>query len=368
MNSSELFQFSCQCLLLDKNPGFKEGIEEKFISGEVDIDRFVYLCSNHLILPAIYLRFKSAGLIKHFPDEYSNHLKEIYETNKKRNREILLQIDEISNQLEKENIKPVYLKGTANLMDNLYSDSGVRMIGDIDFLVQEKDYLKTAELVMGLGYENQTKMWDDAKTFKHYPRLFRKDVPADVEIHRIPVRKTYTKQFNTELLFQNKKAINNKNNCFVSSNEHKLIHTFIHSQLSNQGYRFKKIGLRDLYDFYLLSQKVNTAEVIATIEEKEKAEVFYNYTQQLMSTGNNSLSSNNKRTKQFIAKHRYFQNHPRQHRYYINTLKLYDLIFIHYILRILKALFQKESFNHIYNRLKDPKWYKKHFKRVRDSF
>ena len=225
-------------------------------------------------------------------------------------------------------------------MDNLYSDIGDRMIGDIDFLVQEKDYLKTAELILEIGYENQHKMYDDAKTFKHYPRLFRKDVPADVEIHRIPVPQVYTKQFNTKLLFQNKKEIKQsvkpllnssinkinhlKNipnrttktrnllersgnpdlsgqpetcNTFVSSNEHKLIHTFIHSQLSNEGYRFKQIGLHDLYDFYLLSQKVNIAEVITTIEEKEKAEVFCNYSQLLMSTGNNDnhLVSNKKK-------------------------------------------------------------------------
>ena len=47
MKQSELFKLTCQCLLLDKNPELKEGIEEKFISGEVDLDRFVYLCSNH---------------------------------------------------------------------------------------------------------------------------------------------------------------------------------------------------------------------------------------------------------------------------------------------------------------------------------
>ena len=368
MTQSELFKFACKCLLLDKNPELKEGIEDKFISGEVNLDRFVYLCSNHLILPAIYLRLKNTGLIKHFPDEYADHLKEIYETNKKRNREILLQIDEISSQLKKENIKPVYLKGTANLMDNLYPDLGDRMIGDIDLLIKKSDYLNAAKLIKELKYETDAVLYDDVHFRKHYPRLFRRDVPADIEIHYVPVNFAYTKQFNTKLLFQNKKIIKDRSNCFVSSNEHKLIHTFIHSQLSNQGYRFKQIGLRDLYDFYLLSQKVNTAEVIATIEEKEKAAVFYNYTQQLTSTGNNSLSSNNKKTKQFIAKHQYFQNHPRQHRYYISTLKLYDLVFIRYILRIIKALFQKSSFKYIYNRLKDPKWYKKHFKGVRDSF
>ncbi len=40
MKQSELFKFACQCLLLDEHPGLKEGIKEKFISGEVDLDRF----------------------------------------------------------------------------------------------------------------------------------------------------------------------------------------------------------------------------------------------------------------------------------------------------------------------------------------
>ena len=366
MNSSELFKLACQCLLLDENPGLKEGIEERFISGEVDLDRFIYLCSNHLVLPVIYLRFKNTGLIEYFPDEYADHLKKIYETNKIRNSGILLQIDEISSQLKTKNIEPLYLKGTANLMDNLYSDEGERMIGDIDFLVQKKDYKKTIELVKELNYNSDVKMYDGLTSMKHYPRLFRRDVPADVEIHLAPVNFAYTKQFNTELLFQNKKEITNRSNCFVSSNEHKLIHTFIHSQLSNKGYQFKQIGLRDLYDFYLLSQKVNTADVIATIEEKGKAEVFTNYVEYLMATGNND--NIDKKTKQFIARHQWFLNHPKQHHYYLNTLKLYELIFKRYLGKIILALFQKSAFNYIYVRLKDPKWYKRHFKGLKKNF
>ena len=77
MKQSELFKFACQCLLLDENPELKEGIEEKFISGEVDLDRFVHLCSNHFVLPAIYKRLQSTGLLEFFPDEYADHLKEI---------------------------------------------------------------------------------------------------------------------------------------------------------------------------------------------------------------------------------------------------------------------------------------------------
>jgi hypothetical protein len=40
---------------------------------------FVRLCSNHLILPVIYLKFKAHKLIEHLPDELAEFLKEIYD-------------------------------------------------------------------------------------------------------------------------------------------------------------------------------------------------------------------------------------------------------------------------------------------------
>lgn len=368
MKQSELFKLACQCLLLDEHPELKKDIKEKFISGEVDLDRFVHLCSNHLVLPAIYLRLKNAELLEVFPKEYADHLKEIYELNKKRNREILLQIDEISNQLKKESIEPLYLKGTANLMDNLYSDLGVRMIGDIDFLVQEKDYLKTAELILELGYENQHKMYDDAKTFKHYPRLFRKDVPADIEIHRVPVNIPFSKQFNSELLFQNKKEIPQINNCFVSSSEHKLIHTFIHSQLSNKGHQRKIVGLRDLYDTQLLLKRVDVESVLPKIEENKKARQFFEYANYLFISEQTTINYKEKLPNKFATNHQWFFNHPRWHRIYLRLIDFYELIFIRYLWRIIRTPFQKSSFNYLKARLTDPEWYKMHFNGLKKSF
>ena len=369
MNSnSDLFQFTCQCLILDKNPELKEGIKKKFISGEVDLDRFVHLCSNHFILPVIYLRLKNAELLEIFPDEYANHLKEIYELNRKRNTEILLQIEEISAKLQKANIKPIYLKGTANLMDGLYDDIGVRMIGDIDFLVQEEDYLKTAEILLNIGYENQFKMYSDVRTFKHYPRLFREDVPADVEIHRVPVNIPFSKQFNAELLFQNKKEIPKINNCFVSSNEHKLIHTFIHSQLSNKGHQRKTAGLRDLYDTQLLLNKVDVESVLPKIEENKKARQLFEYVNYLFIPEQTNVNYKDNLPNNFAVNHQWFFNHPRWHRTYLTMIDFYELIIIRYIWRIVRAPFQKSSFNYLKARLSDPEWYKMHFNGLKKSF
>jgi len=78
------------------------------------------------------------------PDVLEQHLKEIYTLNRTRNEQILLQVKEMNATLNAANISPIYLKGTGNLIDGIYGDIGERIIGDIDFLVAEKDFLTTA--------------------------------------------------------------------------------------------------------------------------------------------------------------------------------------------------------------------------------
>lgn len=173
MNRKDIFYFTGKCLSLDENPDARKSIISSFKSDQIPIERFIKLCSHNYIIPAIFLKFKSHKLLDLFPEGLEQHFEEIYLLNEKRNYLILQQVKEISQKLKHHNILPVYLKGTANLLDNVYSEVGERMIGDIDFLVREKDYLKTAELLMELGYEDQSKHYVDVTELKHYPRLFR---------------------------------------------------------------------------------------------------------------------------------------------------------------------------------------------------
>jgi len=367
MKPSELSRFACQCLALDEHPELADFIKKKFLSGDADRDLFINLSSNHLVLPAVTLKFQQHGILELFPEDYKKHLLEILEINRKRNWEILQQIDEINKTLAKENIQPVYLKGTGNLLDNLYSDIGERMIGDIDLLVQEKDYLKAAELVMNLGYKSGFKNYENINTLKHYPRLYKEDVPADVEIHRLPVDFSFMEKFTTDMLFQDKLDVEKHVNAFAASNEHKIIHTFIHSQLDNKGFRNKTLVLRDLYDSFLLSKRVNTSQVLLQIEEKQKAQIFFEYTYYIFNSGIKKQVSINLPNK-FAHQHQWFLNHPRWHRFYLRTLDAYELIIIRYLRRIITALFSKSSFRYLYVRLKDPDWYKIHFEGIKKIF
>ena len=134
MTNKELFYFTGKCLTLDDDPGFREVIKEKITSEAIDWRKFVTLCSNHLILPSIYLRFLTHDILQYLPDELAEHLKDIYNLNVTRNSQILIQLEEITTKLNSRNIYPIFLKGSGNLLDRLYQDNGERILGDIDFL------------------------------------------------------------------------------------------------------------------------------------------------------------------------------------------------------------------------------------------
>ena len=55
------------------------------------------------------------------------------------------------------NITPVFLKGTGNLLEELYEDIAERMVGDIDFIVLNVDYLKVTEILLRNNYQKKIK-------------------------------------------------------------------------------------------------------------------------------------------------------------------------------------------------------------------
>lgn len=352
MKNSDLYQLAFQCLLSET--GFDEVFKNKIISNEEDFLRFIQVSSNHLILPAVYRRLKIKGFSEYLPAELAEHLNDLLQINIERNNEILQQIEEISQHLGDAGIKPVFMKGTAHLLDNLYVDIADRMIGDIDFLVRDEDFLPAAEIAFKLGYKTDIEIYDEIKTLKDYPRLYREDVPADLEIHRLPVIPQYAHWFGPELVFNEKKPIPDKPNCYVPSDKHKLIQNFIHSQLSNKGHKHRLVSLRDLYDCHLLLKRVHKKDVLKEVKEKKKTEIYFDFLQPLLNNGLVESELDNTSTR-FITKHKWYLNHPRIHHYYIKFLKITDLI----TNRVLKAFISKTVFKNLFVRITKREWWQK---------
>jgi hypothetical protein len=276
------FYFIGHCLSLDEHPSFRETIITQFSDPNYDWNNFIWICSDHLILPLIYLKLKAHDLLGYLPELLARHLEDIYTLNRNRNEQIILQVKQITATLNSAGISPIYLKGTGNLIDGIYTDIGERIIGDIDFLVPEADFLTAAKLFKDKGYQICRPNNEPFDRIKHYPRLWKEDVAADIEVHRLPVIFKYTKHFSADLVQQFKKTISGFPGCYVLSDEHKVILNFMHSQLTNAGHALGIVSLRDIYDLYCFSKRVDLKNIPQATPFRQKSIVYLKISEKLL--------------------------------------------------------------------------------------
>ena len=356
MKYSELYGFAAQCLTPDLIPEFRERAFA-LLKEETQAEAFVYLCSNHFVLPVVWQNLKDYDLQHVFTPELQEHLDYIQKLNQKRNLEILDQVVELCETLHHYHIEPVFLKGTANLLDGIYGNAGERMIGDIDMLVQEKDYLLTASLVQELGYRYDEKVYDEVGVLKHFPRLYKPDVPADIEIHRIPVTEIYSRHFSTSLIFSRKKAVTGLENCFVPCDDHKAVLNFIHDQLGNYGYWLKRTSLRYLYDSYRIGRRLDYQQLLDKQVYSRKMNNYFVVQHRLALQPVSQGLQVTAGSERYYRLHNWFLDHEKVFRFFFILTRIYQVFFKWGLFRM-HRLFIPRYFKGIIKRLKDPEWYK----------
>lgn len=361
MTDKELFYFTGQCLALDDHPEFREMIIQQINSGSLDWDKLVWLCSNHLILPALCLKFRNHGILEHLPPKLSEFLQEIHQLNYSRNSKILEQLDAITRLLNQHDIYPIYLKGTGNLLDHLYSDRGERMIGDIDLLVPEKDYLRAVRIMKEDGYRTSSPVYFDAEKLKHYPGLLKEGAVTHIEIHRLPVSEDYKKWFNPSILDAQKKAVSGLPGCYVLSDRHKIIHNFIHSQLGHKAHIYGVVSFRDIYDLYLLSKRSVITETLPEIKSKRKAIAYFVYATKALGLKETLCMSENLTFRLFILKHDLNLSSPLFYHLHRYSIYFFQRILIGYSRQLIQCFYSRNMRKSVISRLTNPQWYKAHF-------
>lgn len=252
MTFKETIFFVGQCLTINYEEKNKLVIKNILNSQSVDWDSVIKVSTSHLVLPALYLNLQSADFLKYLPKDLVEYMNEITKLNRKRNLQIIEQAKEINGLLISNGIKPIFLKGTGNLLEGLYEDIGERMVGDIDFIVKKSELIKTIIILKKNHYENLRSDNNPFPYYRHIERIIKDNRIAAVEIHKELLNKNYTKEFNYDLI---KKEAQNFGDIFVMSYEHQIILSSIAKQINDDGIFYKDIALRSAYDIYLLSRK-----------------------------------------------------------------------------------------------------------------
>jgi len=142
LNYKETLFFIAKCLTISLEAKNKQEIEKQLKSKTIDWDTVVKVSTAHYVFPALYCNLQRANFLDYLPQELVSYMEHITDTNRERNKLITLQANELNNVLLANNIRPIFLKGTGNLLAGIYDDIAERMVGDIVLFSQKRTIQK----------------------------------------------------------------------------------------------------------------------------------------------------------------------------------------------------------------------------------
>jgi len=251
LNYKETLFFIAKCLTISLEDKNKQIIEKQLQSDTIDWDAVVKVSTSHYVFPAIYCNFKRVDFLKYLPADLVTYMKHITNLNRDRNTQIIQQAQELNSLLLANNITPIFLKGTGNLLAGIYEDIAERMVGDIDFIFSKEDYPKAIEILENEKYYSDKEF---LKFYRHYPRLTNTSKIAAVEIHNKVLNKPYSAILSFEKINKDAQLFSNIK---VASYGNKLLNSVLPKQINDNLYYSKTICLRTVYDVFLLFKKSN---------------------------------------------------------------------------------------------------------------
>jgi len=366
MSTSYTYHLIGHLLSLALHPGKRNIIRDKLHNPRFHWVKLITTGSNHLVLPAMYIRIKNAELLPLLPEFVAEHLENIYLLNLERNNAVISQAQEIIRILEQENIEVMFLKGLGNIFDGLYSSPGERMIQDIDIMVTGDKWELAINMLKQHGYRCRAPFKADMiPPRKHYPRLFKDESTASIELHRFPVITEFNVNFDTDEIWEAKIPVKNTDHVFVMSDKHKIIHNFIHSQLEHRGHFYGRIFLRNLYDQFLLSERVNPRDVLENWNVHQRKTAAY------LEVMRRTFYPENKKDKLSVCKTGFY---PLRYELFLHCkllstgMHMIVKMFRSYVRKPVLAITDRELRQTLIRNISDRSWYRKHVRSYRKYF
>ena len=369
MTYSDALFFIGKCLSLKSVPDNTDDVRQTIRSGAVDWEQIVWVSTGQFVFSALYLQLRRAGLLSELPSDLVEYMKEFADLNRERNRKMISQVVEITKLLNENGITPVFLKGTAHLLDELYEDIAERQVGDIDILVEESEMVRVAEILIDSGYTPMSE-YDPRyfKTTKHYPRLQNYNQVAAVEIHRQILGYPAYKSIDAKTLMENRKILDLPVTAFVLCDQHQIIHNILHVQISHDDFYYARINIRQSYDLYLLSLRVNPLDVVKSFGK------YFNQMNCNLAITNKILHNpvtlnyaSNLQTNLYIDRISRHINHPKWNSFSHGILFLL-VRFSRYTLTLIRITYDKKSRDFLFSLLSDPDWVRQHIKSYKEIF
>ena len=264
MTYKETLYFVATCLTISFEDKSRQAVEKKLKSDTIDWDAVVKVSTSHYVFPTLYCNLKREGFLHYLPKDLVKYMDYITSLNRERNRQLIIQAEELNTLLLANNVTPIFLKGMGNLLAGLYDDVAERMVGDIDFIFSKEAYLKAITVLRDNGYSEVEKYKYHFPAQKHYRRLKKDNNIAAVEIHKELLLDKFANEFNYSFVKKDSQIINGFT---VLSYPNKLNLCIIANQIDDNGFYYKTIALRNAYDVFLLSKKTIAKDAFKRLDK-----------------------------------------------------------------------------------------------------
>lgn len=146
---------------------------------DLNLKEIIRICAFEGIGPLLYSILKNNPFI---PSFLLKNLKAQYILSQTKNSILLKEIENISYILAQENIYPIYLKGSALLLMNIYKDIAHRPLSDIDMLIEPDKILKVHNILTKSGYKIVSMEYRKSVQMINGERTYKKGIIA-IDIH-----------------------------------------------------------------------------------------------------------------------------------------------------------------------------------------
>ena len=356
MNYKETLYFISKCLTISLEESNRQAIEKELQSKTINWEGVVEVSTAHYVFPAMYCNLKRVGFLHYLPQELVNFMEHITNLNRERNQQIITQAKDLNTLLLQNNITPIFLKGTGNLLAGIYDDISERMVGDLDLLFSLDDYPKAIKVLRDNCYLPQSMNSYAHLPHRHYPRLIKKNNIAAVEIHSKLLISKYDNEFNYGFLAKDAQITGGFS---VLSYANKLNFSILSNQINDSGFYYKTTPLRNAYDVFLLSKKTSAKDAVNSLDTlNHPLNCFLASCHEVFNHVESLQFNNTKKTTAYLSNfNSQFANPKATYRKH-KRIQMY--LFLKQRLTIIyKSLIYKEYRVWLFRKLTDKNWYKK---------
>jgi len=261
----------------------------------------ISLTNRAYLAPALYHQLREHKHLSRFDEQLIAYLREMTHFMQHRNsslKELTMEVIQISNH---NGIAPLLIKGASILFSDIYPDTGMRFMSDLDILYKRDDALKIFNILRKHDFDvpkrylttnapdyYSTGSADTPVTLprsQHLLPLYREGAPCSIEIHHRPLATFFENFMDCDTAFSSAVKIPELSDkpltAYRMSPLHEILHCFVHSELAHMTYAYRLFDLRHMDYFVRLvhahREQINWEQIHSIMRNANAEKTFQHY-------------------------------------------------------------------------------------------